>query len=258
MRRITIVCEGYHDRSFWSGWLLSLGCRDARPRPGAPVPDPHTGRTVTGGRFAFKTSGGDWVSVVPAGGDKTQVVRLIGREVQEAGRIRQVDAVEIIASMDADVPVGTRIPYGKRCQAILGHVPSLTVDTRAAANTTLVSQDGLVRVHIVLWWSKSGPMRGVPEKQCLERLVCAAIASARSSCAADVATWLASRSHPPKPSAAEFAWSYMAGWYAEHDCDDFWRVPWREKDLKTALEEQLTVIGAIPLIQNLIRGGPDI
>jgi hypothetical protein len=26
-----ILCEGYHDRAFWAGWLLRLGCVD----PGA-------------------------------------------------------------------------------------------------------------------------------------------------------------------------------------------------------------------------------
>jgi len=32
MSESVILCEGYHDRAFWAGWLLHLGCTD----PGLP------------------------------------------------------------------------------------------------------------------------------------------------------------------------------------------------------------------------------
>ena len=28
MSEAVVLCEGFHDRAFWAGWLLRLGCTD--------------------------------------------------------------------------------------------------------------------------------------------------------------------------------------------------------------------------------------
>ena len=44
-----ILCEGYHDRGFWAGWLTYLGCSDVgfrRGTPGYPTRDPGETRSL--------------------------------------------------------------------------------------------------------------------------------------------------------------------------------------------------------------------
>jgi hypothetical protein len=60
-----VLCEGFDDRSFWSGWLLFLGCTDPSDRGKKPVKDAR-GRPVTGkGRYLFRTPAGSDVVVHP-------------------------------------------------------------------------------------------------------------------------------------------------------------------------------------------------
>ena len=43
MSESLVLCEGYHDRAFWAGWLGRLGCSDVGFRPGTagyPRADP--------------------------------------------------------------------------------------------------------------------------------------------------------------------------------------------------------------------------
>src|SRR4051812_12224520 len=77
MSHSVILCEGYHDRAFWAGWLLYLGCSD----PGIPpagksariqVLDPWN-KPVTGGQFAYRSKTGQFVRVVPCHG-KTKLL----------------------------------------------------------------------------------------------------------------------------------------------------------------------------------------
>ncbi|MDT7815668.1 MAG: hypothetical protein QOJ42_5584 [Acidobacteriaceae bacterium] len=42
MSESVILCEGYHDRAFWDGWLRYLGCSD----PGVPPPGRNRGRSI--------------------------------------------------------------------------------------------------------------------------------------------------------------------------------------------------------------------
>lgn len=36
MSESVILCEGFHDRAFWDGWLTHLGCNSDGFRPGTP------------------------------------------------------------------------------------------------------------------------------------------------------------------------------------------------------------------------------
>ena len=53
-----VLCEGYHDRAFWTGWLQHLGCANPGQRQGSAeirVKDPW-GDRVRGGEFAFHSA----------------------------------------------------------------------------------------------------------------------------------------------------------------------------------------------------------
>lgn len=54
------VCEGYHDRSFLSGWLTVLGCSDPSNGGKTVVLDP-SGKRVAGGQFAFHDPSGKFL-----------------------------------------------------------------------------------------------------------------------------------------------------------------------------------------------------
>jgi hypothetical protein len=90
---VYILCEGYHDRAFWAGWLDRLGCKNL----GRGCVDPW-GKSVTGGQFGFQTRAGRFVRVVPAGG-KDEVRRLARIRLQ--GRATE-PLKAVVASVDHD------------------------------------------------------------------------------------------------------------------------------------------------------------
>jgi hypothetical protein len=57
MSESVILCEGFHDRAFWDGWLTLLKCDSAGFRPGTsgyPQNDPW-GDPVRQGQFAYRS-----------------------------------------------------------------------------------------------------------------------------------------------------------------------------------------------------------
>ncbi len=56
-----VLCEGYHDRAFWAGLLLSLNCTDPRIVPGGKrrMTKDIRGETVTAGQFYYYTQTGN-------------------------------------------------------------------------------------------------------------------------------------------------------------------------------------------------------
>jgi hypothetical protein len=70
MSESVILCEGFHDRAFWDGWLTSLGCNSDGYKPGTPgfpAPDPW-GAEVRGGQFAYRSMSASFVRVRPCNG----------------------------------------------------------------------------------------------------------------------------------------------------------------------------------------------
>jgi hypothetical protein len=64
-----ILCEGYHDRAFWGGWLKSLGCVVPQANNKALatriVKDPW-GRSVSSGQFGYHSPTGNFVRILKA------------------------------------------------------------------------------------------------------------------------------------------------------------------------------------------------
>jgi hypothetical protein len=251
-----VLCEGVHDRAFWKGWLEHLGCRDARPRLptggiGKAV-DPF-GKPVEQGQFAFVSPSGAFVRVRPCNGDKGVLSelkkRLEGRMTN--GLLRLVVGLDIdadVAEVGAEAERIARIREGieKRVTdadpcAIFMEEGDFALDGRA----TLVS--------MVLWSSDDRPTSELPASHTLERLVCSALRASYPERATAVATWLASRPSPPAASPKEHAWSHMAGWYARHNCDDFYQDVWRDPAVASALKDRLRSSGAWRIAESLAK-----
>ena len=103
---------------------------------------------------------------------------------------------------------------------------------------------GATTVALVRWQTNDPPARGLPDQQALERLVCAALAAAYPPRAIALQDWLDARPGSPPPGPKAHAWSYMAGWYAEHGCENFYTNLWRDTIVVRELESRLRSSGA--------------
>src|SRR5438874_3231905 len=100
MSESLVLCEGFHDRAFWDGWLRLLGCDSAGFRPGTsgfPAVDPW-GVGVRGGQFAYRSNSGAFVRIRPCQG-KTNVLR--EAKIRLAQRATK-SLVRLVISVDVD------------------------------------------------------------------------------------------------------------------------------------------------------------
>lgn len=245
-----VLCEGYHDRSFWTGWLERLGCRDARRRAdgtlGPPPRDPF-GVPVTQGHFAFITPAGSFLRVQPCGGDQKVLRALTNRLTERTTKPLR----HLIVNLDDDSvdPPGVEHMLShdnEILQAVANRVREVTHGRIAASSTaTELHIEGERTIVSTIIWSSHDPQTPeLPTKQTLERLVCSAIRAAYPERAAAVSAWLRGRPSPPSATPKEHAWSHMAGWFATHNCDDFYQALWRDDAIAQALVERLTSSGA--------------
>ena len=256
-KEFRIICEGYNDRAFWSEMLITRRWNEAFDKSTKRTAHDPRGLAVTGGRYAFYHPDSAYAEVIPAGGE-SNIIPIAEKHLMDiTGYVQQsVSHTEskyvVVLSVDDDTTTesGATLPT-----LSVQHVTSVL----ESVDSQLVVENGVFylfsrncAVHITRWKAdplpkKGVPVRGVPAKQTLERLVCAAICEAYDTRSEDVETWLREKSRSPKA----YAWSYMAGWYAEHGCDDFYREIWRDDDVRPILERQLKAIGAWAIIDTL-------
>jgi hypothetical protein len=255
MSESVILCEGYHDRAFWAGWLLHLGCTD----PGLPTPG-HSRRSrildpwndpVTGGQFAYHSKSNRFLRVQPCGGKNGILPAALRRLRLAHSGARALE--QLILNIDPDIPAGgsgTGLT-GLRQQDVLRQVQQLDPGASLKANGHIEIDGGAATVALIRWETNDPPAPGLPDQQKLERLVCAALAAAYPQRAKSVQDWLAARANPPLPDPKEHAWSYMAGWYAGHGCEDFYTNLWRDAKLASELEARLRSSGAWQIAETL-------
>ncbi len=254
MSESVIFCEGYHDRAFWQGWLLYLGCVD----PGAPAPgssrrgvvrDPWKDK-VEAGQHAYHTKGGHFLRVVPCKGKQNLLPLARDRLNKRTGK----SLVRLVLCVDPDglASAGGSVAVGLRAQDVL-----LDVRRHADANAVRNSDDeievdgGATKVSLVRLEATDPPNPALPDQETLERLTCSAIAAAYPARAQVIAAWLASRPAPPPSDPKEHAWSYMAGWYAAHGCENFYANLWNDPNIVRELETRLRASGAWQIAQAL-------
>jgi len=209
MAECYILCEGYHDRAFWKGLLLHLGCTDPSLEGKQQVSDPWK-KKVCGGQFAFISPSGRFIRIVPVGGDR----HLLRKQFKSRIDMRTIEKLcALIVSADADVQ-----NEDDNIHVALPDVVQWArdVDAQSTDAQTHVVLSDQTPVSVLAWQTNTmDPVPGVPAKQNLERLVCLAIVSAYGERAQPVEDWLASRPNPPQnDSAKSHSFSYVAGWYA--------------------------------------------
>jgi hypothetical protein len=246
MSESVIYCEGYHDRAFWAGWLAHLGCVD----PGVP-PAGRTGRLtiydpwntpVSGGQYAYHSQSRRFIRVVPCHG-KSNIRPLVNNRLQQ--RITKA-LTRLVINIDSDVTAsGARVgPSGLQRHDVEQLVRTFDPGAGVNAAGEITLDGGATIVSLVRWEVSDPPARGLPDQQTLERLVSAALAAAYPPRAASVQNWLDTRPTPPGADPKEHAWSYMAGWYAEHGCEAFYLNLWKDPRVVAELQTRLLSSGA--------------
>lgn len=245
-----VLCEGYHDRAFWTGWLLHLRCVD----PGAPLRGQARARVVDPwdteverGDYAFDAPRGGFIRVRPCGGKD---------EVCRAARIRlgqraTKPLAALLVSVDADRNAD-RTPNRQRTLSpeAVGKIVR-EADPGAAEDAGVLVMGGGTKVHLLRWEAGDPPSPALPNQQTLERLVCAALLAAYPHRGEAVSRWLESRPKAPEAGPKEHAWSHMAGWYAEHGCQDFYRCLWDDPRVAAELRSRLEACGAWQVVAAL-------
>lgn len=247
-----ILCEGYHDRAFWKGWLLHFGCSDpGLPTvPGAPritVRDPWKD-PVRGGQYAYHSKSGRFIRVVPSHGKGNILPAAKARLIE---RIRK-PLLHLVINIDSDLGVGqtSSTALGLRRKDVL-HFVQTNFDSMAALNAAgdVELDSGATKVALLRWEANDPVAAGLPNQQTLERLVCCALVAAYPARAKAVQDWLDTRPLPPAAGPKDHAWSYMAGWYAEHGCDDFYANLWKDPPIVAELEARLRAAGAWQVVE---------
>lgn len=249
-REALLLCEGYDDRSFWKGWIGErLGWPEKRGR--------EEGRHSAAGVFTYGTPGGGRVHVVPCHGRSRELpaTHHFRDEVRAfAGYKLSERAAKPFARLvlNVDVDDGT-------VSALRASVRSLVSahDARETEDGDFVLDDGGV-VSLIPWHvveAGAADPSGVPAKQTLERIVCTAICRVKPAWGADVSAWLTGRHEPRGPEHKAHAWSFAAGWFADHGPGDFYATLWRDPDIAGALEKQMDDIGARRVLDELARLG---
>jgi hypothetical protein len=244
MSESVILCEGYHDRAFWDGWLTFLGCKSDGFKPGTPgypLRDPW-GHRVTGGQFAYHSKSRKFIRVRPCQG-KNNVLReaLIRLTLRTTNRL-----LRLVINVDVDTSAAgtTPGPTSLRQQDVLYQVQQIDPQAFMNADGNIEVDNGATIVALIRWEVNDPPAPGLPDQQTLERLASAALVAAYPPRAKAVQDWLNGRPNPPLPDPKEYAWSYMAGWYADHGCDDFYANLWRDPTVVRELESRLRLSGA--------------
>jgi len=114
------------------------------------------------------------------------------------------------------------------------------------AGQTIEMWDRSVQMHLVQWSCDNGQLiEGVPDTHTLERLLSASIAAVHPQRAQAVKQWLESRPSRPEVCAKEFAFSYLAGWYAQcGGYEGFCERVWADADIRAELQVRLRSAGA--------------
>jgi len=233
----TVVCEGYYDRSFWGQWLENLGLE-----PQTPDNKSQFGRfAVAGGRLAFRTQTDAIVQVLfprdPQG--RPGIPGLVADEAKDRRRDHWEHLVVCEDSDATDTNAGSGLT---------------AADVRAWTDIPDATQ-----VSVVQWRAADAARPGIPAKQTLERLICAAMVAAYPDCGVPVQAWLDSRPDGPSRIAEHgeaaqtkaFAWSYQAGWFPHRAGDDFFRAVWQDEAIAAQLEKRLAANGAWAIAQAL-------
>jgi hypothetical protein len=248
-----VLSEGYHDRAFWAGCLLHLGCTDPgarsdgsrRPQIIDPFGDP-----VTGGQFAFHSKSGAFVRVVPAHG-KNRVPDLLRMRLKESAT-KRVKRLVVNIDSDQHADGSPHAGYVFTFDQVSALVQEFDPSGVTNADGDIEILDGETKISIVQWSAQDFAGPGLPHRQTLERLICAALMAAHPHRGPTVQTWLDSRQEAPVAGPKEYAWSYLAGWHADSGSyEGFCSTLWKHSSIVDQLRPRLEACGAWRVAQAL-------
>lgn len=243
-----VLCEGYHDRAFWAGLLLHLGCKSLKPQRGNAVLDPF-GVQVRGGQYAYRSKSDKFIRIVPC--ESKSNIRPIARTRLKERETKPLE--QLVINVDADTNAD-----GTPCASVTMSRQSMIDLVREFDENISEGHDGILRIDggateiALIRWEADDPVQGgLPNQQTLERLVCAALAAAYPQRGPCVQNWLDNRHEPPETTVKAYAWSYMAGWHAEMGCDAFYSCLWDDAMIQAELQSRLRNSGAWAVIDAL-------
>jgi hypothetical protein len=215
---------------------------------GYPALDPW-GDPVRRGQFAYRSKSGSFIRLRPCNGKSNVLhearVRLTQRSTKRLLRL--------VINVDVDISAaGTSpAPTGLRQQDVLHQVQQIDPQASVNAKGEMDVDGGATKVSLIRWEATDPPVAGLPTRQTLERLACAALIAAYPLRAKSVQDWLDSRPNPPHADPKEHAWSYMAGWYADQSCEAFYSNLWTDLQVATELESRLRASGAWQIVDGI-------
>jgi hypothetical protein len=199
-------------------------------------------KPVEKGQYYYRSPTNNGIRVIPCHGK--QKMRTVLRTRIE-GRAT-VPFARIILNVDGDTNAdGTPSNAADLSrESITNLVRKIDPDLALTSDGSLRIDSGESEISLIRWEVADQAAQGLPNQQTLERLVCAAMVDAYPERAVSVQKWLDQRPFPPSPGVKEYAYSYMAGWYAENGCDDFYRCLWDDPQIVEALKARLEESGA--------------
>lgn len=226
-----ILVEGFDDRAFFKGLVAALESTDCT--------EDTSGKKVTGGRYGYRTRGGHFFQIVPVHGE-SNLVPAASRVLYDLDT-RPLRRMLVVRDSDlsAAAPAAVRaVP-----KALFDVAQKLDEAASFAAGRIELPTLGAT-VDCLSLRVEDDPSADLPDKQTLERVVCAAIRAAYPDRAASVRDWLASRGEgAPATGHKEHAWSHMAGWYAAYGCAEFYSRLWRDDLIRPELQTRLEACG---------------
>lgn len=234
-QQAVILCEGFDDRAFLAEWLVTLGCQEARQDPWRS--------SVTTGQYGFKTPSGRFIRVHPCNG-KGRLAEIAGTYI-DRHPARPVS--RLMLCFDADCEAPAVAPRGTVLQSVAAR--------RSASPSTDAGAAVIDGVDVVsMAWECDDPVdvAGIPSKQCLERLVAAAIVATEPARGTSVTAWLQAPPITAGPEHKAHAYAYLAKWFAPSGCEDFYRAVWRDLAIRSELEARLHRSGSRRLVHEMI------
>ena len=244
---IEILCEGYHDRSFWSGMLQYLDWN---------IMEKWQGKKSRQYGFDDKDKTKS-VVVTPCEGKSN-----IGPELFLKLRRLETNPINhLIVNIDPDGQEFTaqfckdtiRNAIQKAQQELKNQKKEPFESKEAGQHFQIKTQRGATQIHWVVWGTANSGGQNLPTQQTLERMICAAILEVYPDRAGPVNQFLTATPLPPgDTNPKSYAWSFMAKWAGESGCDRFYQALWEDEQVRESLKNIMTETGAWQAIENCL------